>query len=152
METMRIWLHNGQLHPMDDIKAKGLGDVVFEAIPLGEGYQGVPSDHSGPTKRAILVDLAVLDVGISTVLEEYGTIDFIPLSNKDPIILAQEPDDIVSKKALCCQKIYARYLREYEKRSNPTKILGYKLHEVTKTWFNERLRVISDHLQGLGYF
>lgn len=126
--------------------------MVFEAIPLGEGYQGVPGDHSGAPKRAILVDLAVLDVGIPRVLGEYGTIDFFPLSDKDPIILAQEADDIESKKALAYQRMYARYLRGYVNRYHLASALGYELREVTKAWFDERFRVISDHLRELGYY
>ena len=152
MKTVRVWLPDSQLRPMDDIKANGLGDVVFEAISLGEGYQRVPGDHSGPLKDAILVDLAVLDVGIPRVFNKYGTVDFFPLSDKDPIILAQERYDIESKKALAYQKIHARYLWEYKKRCRLAKMLGYELPEIRKAWFDERLRVIGDQLQGLGYY
>ncbi|RJE17452.1 hypothetical protein PHISCL_10211 [Aspergillus sclerotialis] len=133
---------------MDDIKLRGLGDVVFEAIPLGK--LGIRSGHS--LKCAILVDLAVLHEGIQRVLSEYGNIDFVPLSDKDPIILAQEPHDIASKKALAYQHMYTRYLWEYKKRCKLANVLGYELNEVTKAWFKERLRVINNHLLDLGYY
>lgn len=132
---------------MDDIKLRGLGDVVFEAIPLGK--LGIRSGHS--LKCAILVDLAVLHEGIPRVLSQYGDIEFCQLGDKDPIILAQERPDIELKKALAYQHLYRVYHSEYTKRHELTEILGYKLNEVKKTWFEERLQVINNHLWNLGY-
>lgn len=137
---------------MGDIQEKGLGDVVFEAIPLEvPEYQRVPGNGSVHPEGAILVDLAVLDTGISRVLRQYGTIDFIPLGDNDPFILAQERNAIASKKALGYRKLYRKYFREYRKRLDLAGVLGYELDEVNKAWFNERLQCIWGRLQRLGY-
>ncbi|KAJ5139333.1 uncharacterized protein N7515_004181 [Penicillium bovifimosum] len=58
---------------MEDIKRRGLNDGVFDAIALQDlrdQYQA-QGDH-GITNEAFLVDLAVLEVGISGVLGKYG--------------------------------------------------------------------------------
>lgn len=58
---------------MNDIREKGLEDVVLAAVPLQE--------HCTQTGRAILVDLAVLEIGIERVCQAYGSVRFVPLSN-----------------------------------------------------------------------
>ncbi|KAF4764483.1 hypothetical protein HAV15_000111 [Penicillium sp. str.  len=60
---------------------------------------------------AFLVDLAVLETGISRVLGKYGILRFVPLSSDDPIILQQPGEDIDSKKAL----YYQRYIQNTHK-------------------------------------
>jgi hypothetical protein len=53
---------------MEDIKRKGLEDVVIDAIALQEFCpQHLAQDDHSITKDAFLVDLAVLDAGISRV-------------------------------------------------------------------------------------
>ena len=71
-------------HPIDVVRAKDLADVVFEAIPL----------HDHGIKRAILVDLAVLEEGIPRVRTVYRLVDFTALSDEDQIILAQSSNDV----------------------------------------------------------
>lgn len=51
---------------MNDIREKGLEDVVLAAVPL--------QDHCTRTGRAILVDLAVLEIGIGRVCQAYGSV------------------------------------------------------------------------------
>jgi hypothetical protein len=53
---------------MEDIKRKGLDDVVVDAVPLQElGAQRQAQDDHGNTKGAFQVDLAVLKTGIPRV-------------------------------------------------------------------------------------
>ncbi|RHZ48752.1 DUF2841 domain-containing protein [Aspergillus thermomutatus] len=48
---------------------------------------------------AILVDLAVHKEGVRRVLRKYGVIDFVPMSNEDPVVLSQ-PGDIMEDKQI----------------------------------------------------
>jgi hypothetical protein len=53
---------------MEDIKRKGLDDVVVDAVPLPVlGAQRQAQDDHGNTKGAFQVDLAVLEAGITRV-------------------------------------------------------------------------------------
>ncbi|KAJ5589612.1 hypothetical protein N7537_012290 [Penicillium hordei] len=72
---------------MEDIKKRGLEDVVVDAITFQElGTQHQAHGDHGTTKEAFLVDLAVLETGIIRVVGKYGIIKFVPLSSEDPII------------------------------------------------------------------
>ncbi|KZN90138.1 hypothetical protein EN45_002490 [Penicillium chrysogenum] len=57
---MRVWLHPDGLQLMEDIKRKGLNDVVFNAIALQElgARHQAQDDHgiTGITKETSLVD------------------------------------------------------------------------------------------------
>ncbi|EKV11758.1 hypothetical protein PDIG_35420 [Penicillium digitatum PHI26] len=102
---------------MEDIKRKGLEDVVFDVIALQEigGQYQACSDH-GTTKESFPVDLAVLEAGITRVVGKYGILKFAPLRSDDPIILQQPAEDLESKKALCYQRLHSKYSHEYVKR------------------------------------
>jgi hypothetical protein len=137
---------------MEDIERKGLKDVVFDAVSFQElGYQHQPQDDHGITKEAFLVDLAVLEAGISRVLGKYGITRFVPLSSDDPIILQQPAEDLDSKRALCYQRLYSKYLQEYTKRCDLAKVLGYEIHNVLKDWYEECLEDICNRIKKLGY-
>jgi hypothetical protein len=138
---------------MEDIKRKDLDDVVFDAIPLQEVYaQDQAQDDHGNTKDAFLVDLAVLEAGISRVRRKYGIIKFIPLSSDDPIVLQQSPKDPDSKKALCHQRLHSKYLQEYKKRQRLAAVLGDEIHEGLNDWYNVCLKISERRLEQLGYF
>lgn len=130
-----------------------LGTWFFEVVPLED-----PRDHqksgsgSGRSEGAILADLAVLQKGMARVSGQYGTVNFIPLSEEDPLVQVQEAEDSISKKAFCYQDIHARYLGLYARRHNLTEVLGYEMHGVICAWFEERLQCISDQLKGLEYY
>ncbi|CDM27586.1 hypothetical protein CBS147339_4194 [Penicillium roqueforti] len=142
LHTVRIWFHPNGLTLMEDIKRRGLDDVVFDAIALQE---------LGDQHEAFLVDLAVLEVGISRVLGKYGITKFVPLSGDDPIILQQPVEDLDSKKALCYQHLHSKYLQEYAKRCKLGKVLGFEIHNVLKDWYKERLEDICNRFRKLGY-
>ncbi|CDM37276.1 unnamed protein product [Penicillium roqueforti FM164] len=108
---------------MEDIKRRGLDDMVFNAIALQE---------LGDQHKAFLVDLTVLEVSISRVLGKYGITKFVPLSGDNPIILQQPVEDLNSKKALCYQHLHSKYLQEYTKRYKLGKVLGFKIHNILK--------------------
>jgi hypothetical protein len=137
---------------MEDIKRKGLNDVVFDAIALQEpgAHHKTQGNHEF-TKEASLVDLAVLETGISRVLGKYGITKFVPLSSDDPIILQQPAVDLDSKKALCYQHLHSKYLQEYAKRCNLAKVRGYEIHNILRDWYEERLEDICNRLRKLGY-
>ncbi|KAF4764066.1 hypothetical protein HAV15_001188 [Penicillium sp. str.  len=137
---------------MEDIKRRDLNDVVFDAIALqelGDKYQA--QDDNGITHEAFLVNLAVLEVGISRVLGEYGITKFVPLSGDDPIILQQLVEDLDSKKALCYQYLHSKYLQEYAKMCKLGKVLGYEIDNVLKYWYKESLEDICNRFKKLGY-
>ncbi|KAI2719949.1 hypothetical protein CBS147318_3255 [Penicillium roqueforti] len=137
---------------MEDIKIKGLNDVVFGAVALqGLGAHHQAQDDHGITKELSLVDLAVLEIGISRVFGEYGNTKFVPLSSDDPIVLQQPAEDLDSKRALCYQHIHSKYLQEYAKKCNLAKVPGYEIHNILKDWYEERLEDICNRLRKLGY-
>lgn len=81
---MRIWYRNHWSLPLDDAHSKGLGDVAFEAACLEEDTSSFSTLNDRPAD-SILVDLAVREDGILRFLREYGPVDFLPLSDADPI-------------------------------------------------------------------
>ncbi|KAJ6018472.1 hypothetical protein N7522_001936 [Penicillium canescens] len=153
LHTVRIWFHPNGLELMEDIKRKGLKDVIFDAIALQKlEAQHQAHDGHGITKEVYLVDLAVLEAGIPRVLEKYEITNFVPLSSDDPIILQQPAEDLDSKKALCYQHLHSKYLQEYAKRINLANVLGYEIHNVLKDWYEKRLADICNRLKKLGYY
>ncbi|OGE46820.1 hypothetical protein PENARI_c104G01025 [Penicillium arizonense] len=137
---------------MEDIKQKGLEDVVLDAIDLQElGAQHQTQDDHGITKEASLVDLAVLEIGISRVFEKYEITKFVPLSSDDPMVLQQPAEDLDSKRALCYQHLHSKYPQEYAKRCNLARTSGYEIHNILKDWHEERLEDICNRLRKLGY-
>lgn len=121
---------------MNDIREKGLEDVVLAAVPL--------QDYRTPTEGAILVDLAVLEIGIERVRQAYGSVNFVPLSNDDPIILAQQPAYEDSPKVPGYMEIYSKYLSEFSKRRRAENPWGV----VTTAWFRESLNKLYNLMQG----
>ncbi|OQE55804.1 hypothetical protein PENNAL_c0432G11721, partial [Penicillium nalgiovense] len=127
-QTVRIWFPHNGIAIMEDIKSKGLDDVVLDAIVLQElGAKHRAQDDHGNTRDAFLVDLAVLEAGISRVWGRYGIPKFIPLSSDDPLILKQPTTDLESKKGLCYQRLHSKYLYEYGRRQSLAEVLGYEM-------------------------
>ncbi|KAJ5481478.1 hypothetical protein N7475_000290 [Penicillium sp. IBT 31633x] len=152
LRTVRVWFHPKGLELMEDIKRKGLKDVVFDAIALQDlGDQHQAQNGHNKMNDAFLVDLAVLETGISRVLGKYGILKFVPLSNDDPIIVQQPAEDLDSKKALCYQRLHSKYSQEYVKRQRLTKVLGIKMNKLWTDWYVDCLREIGNRLRKLGY-
>lgn len=137
---------------MEDIKRKGLEDVVFDAIALQElSAQYQAQNGYSNMNDAFLVDLAVLETGILRVLGKYGTLNFVPLSSDDPIILQQPAEDLDSKKALCYQRLHSKYSQEYVQRQRLTEVLGVEMNKLWTDWYDNCLREIGNRLRKLGY-
>ncbi|CAG8205327.1 unnamed protein product [Penicillium salamii] len=137
---------------MEDIKRKGLDDVVVDAVPLQElGAQRQAEDDHGNKTGAFQVDLAVLEAGITRVLGKYGIIKFVPLSNDDPIVLQQPTEDLDTKKALCYQRLHSLYSQEYLKRQHLAETLGFEMQELWRDWYDESLKNIGNNLKKRGY-
>ncbi|CAG8144627.1 unnamed protein product [Penicillium nalgiovense] len=152
LRTVRVWFRPKGLGLMEDIKRKGLEDVVFDAIALQElGLQYQAQNGRYNMNDAFLVDLAVLETGITRVLGKYGVLKFVPLSNDDPIIVQQPAEDIDSKKALCYQRLHSIYSQEYVKKQRLTNVLGVKMNKLWTDWYDDCLREIGNHLRKLGY-
>ncbi|KAF7164514.1 hypothetical protein CNMCM6106_001032 [Aspergillus hiratsukae] len=99
-ETIRVWCRSHQEDPMASVRTKGLHDVVRAAVPLLDpDYRRVADDKTVHPDGAILVDLAVHKEGVRRVLRKYGVIDFVPMSNEDPVVLSQ-PGDIMEDKQI----------------------------------------------------
>ncbi|CAG7927808.1 unnamed protein product [Penicillium olsonii] len=148
LHTVRIWFPHAEIEIMEDIKNNGLDDVVLDAIVLQE----LGAKHRAHDDHAFLVDLAVLEAGISRVWGKYGIPRFIPLSIDDPIILNQPTNDLELKKALCYQRLYSKYLHEYGRRQGLAEVLGYKVPMSLKTWYEDTLKNIGSRLKKLGYY
>jgi hypothetical protein len=121
---------------MNDIWEKGLEDVVLATITF--------QDYRTQTERAILVDLAVLEIGIERVRQAYGSVNFIPLSNDDPIILAQQPAYEDSQRIPGYIEIYSKYLVELSKmrgEENPW-------NAITRAWLRESMYKLESLIQG----
>jgi hypothetical protein len=152
-QTVRIWFSHNGTTIMEDIKSKGLDDVVFDAIVLQElGPRHQAQDNHGNMMDAFLADLAVLEAGISRVWGEYGIPKFVSLSSDDPIILEQPTKDLESKKALCYQRLHSKYLHEYGRRQSLAKVLGYGMPVNLKNWYENTLQDICRRLEKLGYY
>ncbi|KAJ5158901.1 uncharacterized protein N7500_008552 [Penicillium coprophilum] len=85
---LRVWFSLSGLYLIEDIKRKGLKDMVFDAIALqdlSDQYQAQVGYNN--INNAFLVDLAVLETSISRVLGKYRLLKFVPLSNDNPIIV-----------------------------------------------------------------
>jgi hypothetical protein len=64
--------------------------VVRAAVSLQDpDYRRVADDKTVHPDGAILVDLAVHQDGVREVLRKYRVIDFVPMSNGDPVVLSQ---------------------------------------------------------------
>ncbi|KAF7158690.1 hypothetical protein CNMCM6106_005480 [Aspergillus hiratsukae] len=142
-ETIRVWCRSHQEDPMASVRSKGLHDVVTAAVPLQDpDYRRVADDKTVHPDGAILVDLAVHKEGVRTVLRKYGVIDFVPMSNEDPVVLSQ-PGDIMEDKQIAAYEDmlerYSHYLRE------ECRLLG----PMAKVWVAERLAGIENQLSVL---
>ena len=85
---MRVWFYPKGLELIEDIKIKGLEDMVFDAIALQElSAQYQARNSYSNINDAFLVDLAVLETRILRVWGKYRVLNFVPLSSDDPIIL-----------------------------------------------------------------
>jgi hypothetical protein len=150
---VRIWFSNSGIEIKEDVKTKGLGDVVLDAIVVQElgAWRQAQDDH-GNAQDAILVDLAVVEGGISRVLEKSGILKFYHLSSDDSIILKQPTKDLESKKALCFYRLHSRYPYKYGRRQNLAERWGSKVPLCLKTWYEDTLQVIGRRLEKLGNF
>ncbi|THC90372.1 hypothetical protein EYZ11_010173 [Aspergillus tanneri] len=76
------------------------------------------------------------------VLLKYGPVDFDPMSDKDPVVLAQQAEDMNVKRVAAYKDLaarYSRYLREECPRLDP----------MAKVWATERLAGIENQLSVL---
>ncbi|KAJ6112282.1 hypothetical protein N7523_002104 [Penicillium sp. IBT 18751x] len=76
---------------METVVVKGLDKVVLDAVLL-EYHDPARAENVRPG-AAILADLAVLEEGITDVIREYGIVNFLPLSDADPIVFMQQAED-----------------------------------------------------------
>jgi hypothetical protein len=134
---------------MEDIKKNDLNDVVRDAIAHPEF--GAQHQAYGITKEAFLVDLAVVEAGISRVLRKYEVIKFVPLSSDDPMISQQPAEDLSSKRVLCYYYLHSKYRQEYEKRYKLAKARGCEIDNVLKDWYEELLEDLCNHFRELDY-
>jgi hypothetical protein len=125
---------------MTSVRSKGLHDVVRAAAPLQDPhYRRVAEDKTVHPDGAILVDLAVHEEDVRRVLSKYGVIDFVPMSNEDPVVLSQSGDRMENKRIAAYEGMlerYSQYLRE------ECRLLG----PMAKVWVAERLAGIENHL------
>ncbi|GIJ92742.1 hypothetical protein Asppvi_002020 [Aspergillus pseudoviridinutans] len=142
-ETIRIWCCSHQEDPMTSVRSKGLHDVVRAAVPLQDPhYRRVADDRTLHPDGAILVDLAVHEEDVGRVLSKYGVIDFVPMSNEDPVVLSQSSDKIEDKQIAAYEDMlerYSHYLREKCHLLSPMAIV----------WVAERLAGIENQLSVL---
>ncbi|CAG8370245.1 unnamed protein product [Penicillium salamii] len=140
LHTVRIWFPPNGIEIMEDIKNNGLDDVVLDA------------NHRAHDDHAFLVDLAVLETGISRVWGKYGIPKFVPLSSDDPIISKQPTKDPEAKKGLCFQRLHSKYLYEYGRRQSLAKVWGYEMPVNLKDWYEDTVQDIGRRLEKLGYY
>lgn len=95
-------------NPVDDVRAKGLRDVVLTAVPL--------ENYNERLDGVILVDLAVLKEGTRRVYQAYKPVKFTPLGYDDPVILEQQWARPDSLKTPGLMEIYSRYIAKFAKR------------------------------------
>lgn len=138
---------------MEDVKSKGLDDVVLDAIVLQDlNARHQAQDDQGNTIYAFPADLAVREGGISRVWAKYGIPKFVLLSIDDPIVLNQPTKDLDQKKALCYQRLHSRYLHEYGRRKSLAEVFGYEMSLDLEKWYKVSLQDIGSRLRSLGYY
>ncbi|GFF50467.1 hypothetical protein IFM46972_09051 [Aspergillus udagawae] len=139
-ETIRVWCRSHQEDPMASVRSNCLHDVVRAAVPLQDpDYRRVAEDKTVHPDGAILVDLAIHKEGVRTVLRKYGVIDFVPMSNDDPVVLSQPGETMEDKQVAAYKNMlerYSRYLREECRPFGP----------MAKVWVAERLAGIENQL------
>ncbi|PKX88859.1 uncharacterized protein P174DRAFT_464607 [Aspergillus novofumigatus IBT 16806] len=109
-EAIRVWCYSHQEDPMASVQSNYLHDVVRAAVPLQDpDYQRVAEDKTVYLDRAILVDLAVYKEGVRMVLHKYGVIDFVPMSNNNPVVLSQPGETMEYKQVAAYKNILERY-------------------------------------------
>lgn len=149
MQTMRVWHYDFQFSPMETIVKKGLDKIVLDAVPLED--QCPTSANEVRQGSAVLADLAVLEEGITDVIREYGVVNFLPLSDADPILFMQQAEDSESRKALGYQQIYVRYLQEYARRLSLA-ASGTEVNSAISAWFEERLQKFEDEMPKVAHY
>ncbi|KAJ5117874.1 uncharacterized protein N7443_001780 [Penicillium atrosanguineum] len=117
---------------METDVVKGFDDVVLDAV-LHEYHDPARADNARPG-AAILADLAVLEEGM---IREYGIVNFLPLSDTDPIVFMQQAEGSESRKALCYHQIYVMHLQEYARRLSLA-APEIELNTAMSAWFEER--------------
>ncbi|CAG7949925.1 unnamed protein product [Penicillium salamii] len=151
--TVRIWFPRNGTTILEDVKSKGLDDVVLDAIVLQDlSARHQAQDDQGNTINVFPADLAVREAGISRVWAKYGIPKFIPLSIDDPIVLNQPTKDLDQKKALCYQRLYSRYLHEYGRRKRLADVFGYEISVGLENWYEDTLQDLGRRLERLGYY
>jgi hypothetical protein len=125
---------------MASVRSNGLHDVVRAAVPLQDpNYRRVAEDKTVHPDGAILVDLAVHKEGVRTVLRKYGVIDFVPMSDDDPVVLSQPGETMEDKQVAAYENMLKRYSRYlYEE----CRLLG----PMAKVWVAEKLAGIENQL------
>ena len=76
--------------------------VVLDAVLLED--PGPTSANNVRPGAADPADLTVLEEGMTDVTAENGIVNFLPLSDADPIVFMQQAEDSESRKALCYQE------------------------------------------------
>lgn len=140
-QAKRVWCRNHQQHPMTDVRLKVLHDVVIAAVPLQDpNYQRVPGGQTVHPEGAILVELAVRPAGGHMVLHKYGPVDdFESMSDKDPVVLAQQGEDLGVKQIAAYKDLATRYSR-YLYKECP------HLDPMATVWATEMLAEIEHQL------
>lgn len=151
LKTVRIWCINHQPNPMFDIENRGLGDIVEGAIPLkSPSKPNIPVNRIAHSEGATPVNLALYEQGISKVHRAYGPIDFDLLSDLDPIIMAQNAQNLDSKRAHGYAHIFRQHHLVYAKYHSLAAILGYRINRIVIDWFDNTLDDLDRRLISLG--
>lgn len=133
IQTMRVWCLSHPENPMDDVRFKGLHDVVIAAVPLLDpNYRRLAEDETVHPEGAVLVDLAVRKAGVTRVLLKYGPTEFVPMGDQDPMVLVQQGKDMKEKRIAAYRDISARY-SSYIREKYPN------VSPMAKVWTIERL-------------
>ena len=96
------------------------------------------------------MDLTVRTEGVARVLREYGPIEFVSLSNDDPIIKSQNASSLESKGAHGYAQIHTKYLQMYSKHCHFAEVLKYEMSNYTKHWFDENMENLESTSWSLG--
>lgn len=92
-----------------------------------------------------MVDLAVCAEGFARVINAYGSVDFEPLSDNDPVLMAQNGDSLEEKRANGYIHMYRRYLQTYAKYHQLMPTTKY-----TTDWFEGNMDKLGMLLMRLG--
>ena len=141
IQVVRVWFADPELPPESAVWHHDLNDVVKVIVPLP-----CQCDHKK------LAELVVDRRGVERVRIRYEAEKSLPLGNRDPMVLAQQPRDWTLKRIEACKQLrdaYCDCLAKMDLDDQDRTPLERQLDAQGRAWLERRLRSIVEVLENL---